>query len=59
MAPWATQRGSISLGLARVPAHMTTGTESKELRFHFLHKRDLVPIGYDQGGAKSKRAAAR
>ena len=59
MAPWATQRGSISLGLARVPAHMTTGTESKELRFHFLHKDDLAPIGYGKGQAESKRAAAR
>jgi DNA end-binding protein Ku len=27
---------------------MFTATESKELRFHFLHKDDLSPIGYDK-----------
>jgi DNA end-binding protein Ku len=27
---------------------MFTATESKELRFHFLHKDDLAPIGYDK-----------
>src|SRR2546423_13966957 len=28
---------------------MVGATESKELRFHFLHKDDLTPIGYDKG----------
>jgi DNA end-binding protein Ku len=27
---------------------MFSATESKELRFHFLHKDDLSPIGYDK-----------
>ena len=27
---------------------MFSATESKELRFHFLHKDDLTPIGYDK-----------
>ena len=27
---------------------MYTATESKELRFHFLDRRDLAPIGYDK-----------
>ena len=27
---------------------MFSATESKELRFHFLHKKDLAPIGYDK-----------
>ena len=27
---------------------MFSATESKELRFHFLHKDDLQPIGYDK-----------
>jgi DNA end-binding protein Ku len=27
---------------------MYTATESKELKFHFLDKRDLAPIGYDK-----------
>jgi DNA end-binding protein Ku len=40
--------GTISFGLVSVPVRMTTATESKELRFHFLHKGDLAPIGYDK-----------
>ena len=27
---------------------MFTATESKELKFHFLDKRDMAPIGYDK-----------
>jgi DNA end-binding protein Ku len=41
-------RGTISFGLVSVPVRMFTATESKELRFHFLHKDDLSPIGYDK-----------
>jgi DNA end-binding protein Ku len=40
--------GSISFGLVSVPVRMFSATESKELRFHFLDKRDLAPIGYDK-----------
>lgn len=40
--------GAISFGLVSVPVRMFTATESKELRFHFLHKDDLTPIGYDK-----------
>jgi DNA end-binding protein Ku len=40
--------GSISFGLVSVPVKMFSATESKELRFHFLHKKDLQPIGYDK-----------
>ena len=41
-------KGTISFGLVSVPVRMFTATESRELRFHFLHKRDLQPIGYDK-----------
>jgi DNA end-binding protein Ku len=41
-------RGTISFGLVSVPVRMFTATESKELRFHFLHKQDLTPIAYDK-----------
>src|SRR5919109_815453 len=41
-------RGTISFGLVSVPVRMFTATESKELKFHFLHKEDLAPIGYDK-----------
>jgi DNA end-binding protein Ku len=40
--------GTISFGLVSVPGRMFSATESKELRFHFLHKDDLAPIGYDK-----------
>jgi DNA end-binding protein Ku len=40
--------GTISFGLVSVPVRMYTATESKELKFHFLHKKDLTPIGYDK-----------
>src|SRR4026209_774255 len=40
--------GTISFGLVSVPVRMFSATESKELRFHFLHKDDLQPISYDK-----------
>ena len=40
--------GSISFGLVSVPVRMFTATESKKLRFHFLDRNDLAPIGYDK-----------
>src|SRR4029450_11855353 len=40
--------GTISFGLVSVPVRMFSATESKELRFHFLHKDDLAPIVYDK-----------
>jgi len=40
--------GTISFGLVSVPVQMYSATEPKELRFHFLHKDDLQPIGYDK-----------
>jgi DNA end-binding protein Ku len=38
--------GTISFGLVSVPVRLYSATKSKELRFHFLHKDDLQPIGY-------------
>jgi DNA end-binding protein Ku len=40
--------GVISFGLVSVPVRMYTATESKELKFHFLDRRDMHPIGYDK-----------
>ena len=40
--------GTISFGLVSVPVKMFTATSSKELKFHFLDKRDMAPIGYDK-----------
>ena len=46
--PRPIRTGTISFGLVAVPVRMFSATESKELRFHFLDKRDLQPIGYDK-----------
>jgi DNA end-binding protein Ku len=40
--------GAISFGLVSVPVKMFTATQSKELKFHFLDRRDMSPIGYDK-----------
>jgi DNA end-binding protein Ku len=40
--------GAISFGLVSVPVRMFPATESKEVRFHFLHKKDLTPIAYEK-----------
>jgi DNA end-binding protein Ku len=40
--------GTISFGLVSVPVRMFTATSSQELRFHFLDRRDMRPIGYDK-----------
>jgi DNA end-binding protein Ku len=40
--------GTISFGLVSVPVRMFTATQSKELRFSFLDRRDLTPIGYEK-----------
>jgi DNA end-binding protein Ku len=46
--PRSIWSGSISFGLVSVPVRMFTATQSKELRFHFLDRRDMSPIGYDK-----------
>jgi DNA end-binding protein Ku len=46
--PRSIWTGTISFGLVSVPVGMFSATESKELRFHFLDKRDLAPVGYDK-----------
>ena len=46
--PRSIWSGTISFGLVSVPVRMFTATESKELKFHFLDKKDLTPIGYDK-----------
>ncbi|NUR77137.1 MAG: Ku protein [Thermoleophilia bacterium] len=46
--PRAIWSGVISFGLVSVPVRMFPATESKELKFHFLDRRDMSPIGYDK-----------
>ena len=40
--------GTISFGLVSIPVRMFTATNSKELRFHYVDRHDLEPIGYDK-----------
>jgi DNA end-binding protein Ku len=50
--------GAISFGLVSVPVRMFTATSSKELRFHFLDRRDMQPIGYDKVNKKTGDSVA-
>jgi len=40
--------GTISFGLVSVGVRMFPATQSKELRFHYLDKKDLTPIAYEK-----------
>jgi DNA end-binding protein Ku len=46
--PRSIWTGAISFGLVSVPVRLFPATESKELKFHFLDRRDMNPIGYDK-----------
>ena len=48
MAARSLWTGSISFGLVSIPVRMFAATESKELRFHFVERNELVPVGYDK-----------
>jgi DNA end-binding protein Ku len=48
MAPRPIWSGTISFGLVSIPVRMLTATSSRELRFHFVDRRDLEPVGYDK-----------
>ena len=56
--PRAIWSGDISFGLVSVPVRMYTATESKELKFHFLDKRDMAPIGYDKVNKETGKSVA-
>ncbi len=48
MPPRSLWSGSISFGLVSVPVRMHSATSLKELRFHFVTRDELVPVGYDK-----------
>src|SRR5690348_11806585 len=48
MPPRSIWSGTISFGLVSVPVRMHSATQSKELKFHFVHKDDMAPVGYDK-----------
>jgi DNA end-binding protein Ku len=43
-APRAIWRGTISFGLVSIPVNLYTATESHDVRFHLLHKKDGVRL---------------
>jgi DNA end-binding protein Ku len=43
-APRAIWSGTISFGLVSIPVNLYTATESHDVRFHLLHKRDGVRL---------------
>jgi DNA end-binding protein Ku len=48
MAPRSIWSGTISFGLVGIPVRMLAATRTHDLRFHFVDRRDLQPIGYDK-----------
>src|SRR3989441_4343362 len=42
--PRAIWRGTISFGMVSIPVNLYTATESHDVRFHLLHKRDGVRL---------------
>jgi DNA end-binding protein Ku len=48
MAPRAIWSGTISFGLVNVPVRMYSAIDEQKLHFHFLHRKDDSPIGYDK-----------
>ena len=46
--PRAIWSGTISFGLVNIPVRMYSAIDEQKLHFHFLHKKDDSPIGYDK-----------
>ncbi|MDE3074209.1 MAG: hypothetical protein KGJ86_02160 [Chloroflexota bacterium] len=39
-------KGAVSFGLVSIPIRLYAATESKDVRFHFLHQPDMSRIEY-------------
>jgi DNA end-binding protein Ku len=48
MAARSLWSGTISFGLVSIPVRMFSAAQSRELRFHFVDRNDLEPVGYDK-----------
>jgi DNA end-binding protein Ku len=46
--PRAIWTGTISFGLVNVPVRMYSAIKEHKLHFHYLHKKDDSPIGYEK-----------
>ncbi|HEY4871995.1 MAG TPA: Ku protein [Candidatus Dormibacteraeota bacterium] len=55
-APRAIWRGTISFGMVSIPVNLYTATESHDVHFHLLHKRDGVRLKNVRWCPKDERA---
>lgn len=46
--PRAIWSGTISFGLVNIPVRMYSAIDEQKLHFHFMHRKDDSPIGYDK-----------
>jgi DNA end-binding protein Ku len=46
--PRAIWSGTISFGLVNIPVRMYSAIDEQKLHFHYLHRKDDSPIGYDK-----------
>jgi DNA end-binding protein Ku len=53
--PRAIWSGTISFGLVNIPVRMYSAIDEQKLHFHFLHKKDDSPIGYDKVCKKEEK----
>lgn len=51
--PRSLWSGTISFGLVSIPVRLSSATQSKDVRFHFVDRRDRSPIGYDKVNKKT------
>ena len=54
--PRAIWRGTISFGMVSIPVNLFTATESHDVRFHLLHRRDGVRLKNVRWCPKDERA---
>lgn len=48
LMPRAIWSGTISFGLVNIPVRMYSAIKEQKLRFHYLHRKDDSPIGYEK-----------
>ena len=53
--PRAIWSGTISFGLVNIPVRMFSAIEEQKLHFHFLHRKDDSPIGYEKVCKKEEK----
>lgn len=58
MAPRAIWSGTISFGLVAIPVRMYSAIEEHKVHFHYLHRKDDSPIGYQKYCKKEEKPVA-